>query len=164
MLVHQSNMSFTDSLTPGRSTPGFSPGPGAHSRGTTTPAPQPVPAPEPGLVPQLEAPGGKPRSTASGDEADNSFIAAGVPDGTHVLYADPKQHGVRERLMHLFEVSGGPAGESWDVDMAAGGAGMSMDVEEMTLQQLPDIAPAAAGGSGRKSAGKGRRGRKGARS
>ncbi|EIW57947.1 uncharacterized protein TRAVEDRAFT_72858 [Trametes versicolor FP-101664 SS1] len=164
----RSNMSFTDSLTPGRSTPGFSPGPGAHSRGTTTPAPQPAPAPEPALVPQLEVPGGNPRPTASGDEADNSFIEAEVPEGTHVLYADPKQHGVRERLMHLFEVSGGPARESWDADVAAGGAGMSMDVEEMTLPQLPDIVQgaAAAGGSGRKGAGKGRRGRgrKGARS
>lgn len=52
--------------------------------------------------------------------------------------------------------------------MAAGGAGMSMDVEEMTLPQLPDIVQGAvaAGGSGRKGGGKGRRGRgrKGARS
>ncbi|OJT01769.1 DNA topoisomerase 2-binding protein 1 [Trametes pubescens] len=166
----RSNLSFTDSLTPGRLTPGFSPGPGARSRGTTTPAPQPTPqpapapAPEPELIPPLDVPGAKPRSTASGDEGDNSFVAAKLPERTHVLYADPKQHGVRERLMHLFEVSGGPARE--DEDVAVGGAGMHMDVEEMTLQQLPDIAAAAAAAAGRKSAGKGKRGRgrKGARS
>ncbi|KAI0363605.1 hypothetical protein BV20DRAFT_1031089 [Pilatotrama ljubarskyi] len=160
----KSNVSFTESTTPGRTTPRLSPPPGARSRGAST-TPAPVAAPAPGLVPPLAAPDAHAHSATSGDEADNSFMAAELPESSHVMYADPKQDGVRERLKHLFDSGSKREREPWDAD-GEGGAGTSMDVEEMMLPQLPDVA-AGRSGAARKAAGSGRsrrgRGRKGAR-
>ncbi|KAI0833823.1 hypothetical protein BC628DRAFT_1499098 [Trametes gibbosa] len=154
----KSNMSLSECGTPGRTTPPvLSPVASARSRArTATPAPVEVP---------VEVPAVPPRPTGSGDEGDNSFIAAEVVGGTHVQYADPQQDGVRERLNHLFDASAERLARQEMWEAAGAGAGVSMDVEEMTLQQLPEAVPAAGGGSGRKGAGKGRRGRgrKGAR-
>ncbi|KAI0636255.1 hypothetical protein C8Q77DRAFT_1102527 [Trametes polyzona] len=155
----RSNMSFTGDLTPGRASPVLSPvPPSARSRaGSKTPVSAAAtgraePASESGAVPLLDVPGRKPRTAPSGDEGDNSFIAAEGPEGTHVMYADPRQHGVRERLKHLFDVTG-----SGDVEVDADGVGGSMDVEEMTLPQLPDVVSATASGSGSGRRGTGRR-------
>ncbi|KAI8969897.1 hypothetical protein BD414DRAFT_502526 [Trametes punicea] len=154
----KSNMSFTESLTPGRSTPAHSPGPAGGARGPSTTR-APADTAKAGLIPPLEAHGGKAHSTTSGDEADNSFVAAELAESTHVMYADPKQSGVRERLKHLFETTGnGRERGGWS--LGAGDAGASMDVEEMTLPQLPDMSSVAAGGSGRRNVGRNRRGRK----
>ncbi|KAI0656497.1 hypothetical protein C8Q70DRAFT_1012254 [Cubamyces menziesii] len=158
----RSNLSVA-SLTPGRLTPALSPAPAVHSRAAST-TPVPPPAYEPELVPQLDVPGAQVHSAPSGDEADNSFIAADVPDSSHVTYADPKQYGAREQLKHLFDAQGGTKSphESWNVDAESNSRdGMSIDVDEMTLPQLPDVVASAA----RRPAGRGRRGRarKGAR-
>ncbi|KAI0353702.1 hypothetical protein OH77DRAFT_1505190 [Trametes cingulata] len=156
----KSNMSFTESVTPGRTTPRLSPPPGARSRGAST-TPAPVPAPESHLIPRLDAPDAPAHPSTSGDEADNSFMAAELPESSHVMYADPKQDGARERLKHLFD-SGSKRErerEPWDID---GAMAMAMDVEEMTLPQLPDVAMARkAAGSARSRRGRGPR--KGAR-
>ncbi|KAI0327027.1 hypothetical protein GY45DRAFT_1257833 [Cubamyces sp. BRFM 1775] len=158
----RSNLSVA-SLTPGRLTPAMSPVPGVNSRAASvTPAFHAVY--EPDLVPQLDEPGAQARSAPSGDEADNSFIAADIPDSSHVTYADPKQHGAREQLKHLFDAQGGTRSprEPWNVDAESNSMdGMSIDVDEMTLPQLPDVGVSAA----RRPAGRGRRGRarKGAR-
>ncbi|KAI0667909.1 hypothetical protein C8Q78DRAFT_1195697 [Trametes maxima] len=168
----RSNMSFTESVTPSRSTPALSPRSAPRSRESTTPAAPPataaVPTPPP-AAPPVEVPQPRPRprpSNASADEGDNSFLADIAPEGSHVMYADPKARGMRERLKHLL---GGQEAEAEEEGARAGaGAGMSMDVEEMTLPQLPDVgAPSARSGpgSGRKTGarGRGRRGRKSGR-
>ncbi|KAH9902436.1 hypothetical protein C8Q73DRAFT_3906 [Cubamyces lactineus] len=156
----RSNLSVA-SLTPGRMTPAMSPAPGVQSR-----APSIDPAShlvyEPDLIPQLHAP--EAHSAVSGDEADNSFIAADVPDSSHVMYADPKQHGAREQLKHLFGTPGSTKSphEAWNADAQSNSRDeMSIDVDEMTLPQLPDLAASTA----RRPAGRSKRGRarKGAR-
>ncbi|OSC98510.1 hypothetical protein PYCCODRAFT_1480561 [Trametes coccinea BRFM310] len=148
----KSNMSFTEAVTPGRSTPVPSPGLGARSRGAST---TPAPVPEHDLVPLPE---GKARSAASGDEADNSFMGAEIEESTHVMYADPKQSGVRERLKNLFDATGS-GGDLLD----AGGPKDKFNMEiEMTLPQLPDVA-ATTSIRGRRQGARGRRGRRAAR-
>ncbi|KAI9066144.1 hypothetical protein FKP32DRAFT_1664998 [Trametes sanguinea] len=149
----KSNMSFTEAFTPGRSTPAPSPGLGASSRGASI---TPAPAPERSLAPLPE--GNVRRSAASGDEADNSFMAADIEESTHVMYADPKQSGVRERLKNLFDATG-----SGRDSLEASGRQDEFSMEaEMTLPQLPDVA-AATSTRGRRQGGRGRRGRRTAR-
>ncbi|KAI0648707.1 hypothetical protein C8Q79DRAFT_1007282 [Trametes meyenii] len=168
----RSNMSFTESVTPGRSTPVLSPHSAPRSRESTTPARPPAPSPQL-AAPPAEAPLPQRRpSHGSGDEGDNSFLAEIAPEGSHVMYADPKARGVRERLKHLFGAQEGGR-ELWEAeaDGEGAGVGMRMDVEEMTLPQLSDVGAAVSAsarsgsGSGRRTGarGRGRRGRKSGR-
>ncbi|CDO77918.1 hypothetical protein BN946_scf184727.g7 [Trametes cinnabarina] len=118
----KSSMSFIEAVTPGRSTPA------PQSRGAST---TPIPAVDLALIPLPE---GKPHLTASGDEADNIFMAAEIEESTHVMYADPKQSGMRERLKNLFDAAGAER-DSLDVGGQKGADSMEL---EMTLPQLPD--------------------------
>ncbi|KAI9064973.1 hypothetical protein FKP32DRAFT_1712505 [Trametes sanguinea] len=148
----KSSMSNTEAMTPGQSTPEHGPGLAACSRGASTPS---SPAPELDLVPLPE---GKARSAASGDKVNNSFMVAEIEESTHVMYADPQQSGVRERLKTLFDATGSGR-DSLDGEGPKDGFSMEM---EMTLPQLPDV-NAATPARGRRAGGRGRRGRRTAR-
>ncbi|KAI0763303.1 hypothetical protein BD413DRAFT_211081 [Trametes elegans] len=192
----RSHISLSDSGTPGRMSPDLrSPMPAAPSRKGSVaptppppltpapvpepapvlePAPKPVSEPEPELELELELepvpapalPAPSKSTTTSAHVGDNSFVVRKVKGKSHVLYADPHQNGARTRLQQILDSEDG---EDSPGASAATAGEVKMDVEEMTLAQLPDVVAAAASGSGsaRRPAvrgGRRGRGRKGARS